>query len=153
MYALRLVRLIEDHAEQLSEGLLKRVKNADVCPDLLVKVPASELKHRSYEIYHHVSEWLVTRTDSELEERYLGLGARRAQQDVPLSQMLFAIQCVKDNLWAFLRQEGLLEPNELLGELELLLTLDRLFDRMVYFASVGYEGSRARQEFQALAGR
>jgi hypothetical protein len=151
MFALRLVRLIEDHADQLSAGLVKRLKDSDACDDLLQRVPDSELKHRSYEIYRHVTDWLTTKSESEVEERYIGLGARRAQQDVPFSQMLLAIEIIKENLWDFLRQEQLFEPQELLGEFELLLALDRFFDRIAYFASVGYEGARARQVAHAFA--
>jgi len=151
MFALRLVRLIEDHADQLSEGLIKKLKDSEACDDLLALVPDTELKQRAYEIYRHVSDWLLTKTESEVEERYVGLGARRAQQDVPYSQMLYAIQTVKENLWEYLRQEGLFEPQELLGEFDLLFSLDRFFDRLLYFAAVGYEGARARQVAHALA--
>ncbi|HUI83318.1 MAG TPA: hypothetical protein VL240_03795 [Candidatus Binatia bacterium] len=150
MFAIRLVHLIEEHADQLSEGLLKKLKQSEACNDLLSLVPDSELKSRAFEIYRHVSDWLSTRTESEIEERYIGLGARRAQQDVPYSQMLYAIQAVKEHLWEFLRQEGLLEPQELLGEFELLYTLERFFDRVAYFAAVGYENARARQVAHAL---
>lgn len=153
MLALRLVHLIEEHADQLSDGLLNKLKDSEACADLLALVPDSELKHRTFEIYRHVSDWLGTKTESELEERYVGLGARRANQDVPFSQMLFALQTVKEYLWEFLRQEGLFEPQELLAEFELLFSLDRFFDRLIYFASVGYEGARARQVAHALAER
>jgi len=151
MFALRLVRLIEGHADQLSDGLLKKLKESEACNDLLGLVPDSELKRRAFEIYRHVSDWLMTRTYEEVEERYIGLGARRAQQDVPFNQMLFAIQMVKEHLWEFLRQEGLFEPQELLGEFELLFQLDRFFDRILYFSAVGYEGTKARQVAHALA--
>ncbi len=151
MFALRLVRLIEDHAERLSVNLVKRLKDLEACDELLARVPEAELQHRSFEIYRHVTDWLTTKSESEVEERYVGLGARRAQQDVPFSQMLLAIEIIKENLWDFLRQEELFEPQELLGEFELLLSLDRFFDRITYFAAVGYEGARARQVAHALA--
>jgi len=151
MFALRLVRLIEDHADQLSVNLVKRVKALEACDELLARVPETELQQRSFEIYRHVTDWLTTKSESEVEERYVGLGARRAQQDVPFSQMLLAIEIIKENLWDFLRQEELFEPQELLGEFDLLLSLDRFFDRISYFAAVGYEGARARQLAHALA--
>jgi hypothetical protein len=151
MFALRLVRLVEQHADQLAESLLKKLKDSECCNDLLTLVPDSELKHRAYEIYRNVSDWLLSKSESEVEERYLGLGARRAKQDVPFSQMLYAIQTVKEHLWEFLRQEDFMESQELLGEMELLYSLERFFDRVIYFAAVGYEGSRARQVAHALA--
>ena len=150
MFALRLVHLIEHHADRLSEGLLKKLRHSGACDDLLALVPDDELKHRGYEIYRHVGDWLLSRTYDELEERYIGLGARRAQQDVPFSQMLYAIQAVKETLWEFLRQENLLEPTELISELELLFALDRFFDRIAYFACVGYGGAVSRRVAHAL---
>lgn len=151
MFAHRLVGLIELHADQLSEGLIRKLKDSEACSDLLSLVPDSELKHRTFEIYRNVTEWLLTKTEAEIEERYLGLGARRAHQDVPFSQMLYAIQATKEHLWEFLRQEGLLEPSELIGEIELLYSLERFFDRAVYFAAVGYESARAREVAHAQA--
>jgi hypothetical protein len=151
MFALRLVRLVEEHADQLAEGLLKKLKDSDACNELLTKVPDSELRSRACEIYKHVSEWLLSKSEADVEERYLGLGARRANQDVPFSQMLYAIQTVKENMWDFLRNEDFMEAQELLGEMELLYSLERFFDRVIYFACVGYEGTRARQVAHALA--
>ena len=43
--------------------------------------------------------------------------------------MLYAIQTIKEYLWEFLRQEGLLEPTELIGEFEFLYSLEKFFDR------------------------
>ena len=151
MFALRLVRLVEEHADQLAENLLKKLQASESCNDLLTLVPESELKNRAYEIYRHVSEWLLSKTETEVEERYLGLGARRANQDVPFSQMLYAIQMVKENLWDFLRNEDFMEAQDLIGEMELLYSLERFFDRVIYFAAVGYEGARTRQVAHVLA--
>jgi hypothetical protein len=139
MFAVRLVHLIETHADKLSEALIHKLKNADECSELVNKVPAHELKHRTYEIYSHVSEWLLSKTLSEVEERYTGLGARRARQGVPFSQFLFAFQTTKQVLWDYLLLEGLLEPEDLIGEMELVRSLGQFFDRAIYYAAIGYE--------------
>ncbi len=151
MFALRLVRLIEDHADQLSEGLIRKLKDSEACSDLLSSVPASELKQRAYEIYRNVTDWLLTKTESEIEERYIGLGARRAHQGVPYSQMLYALHATKEHLWEFLRQEDLLQPTDLIGEIDLLYSTGRFFDRAAYFSSVGYENARDREVAHASA--
>ena len=66
MFAIRLVQLIETHADKLSEALIHKLKNADECSELLSKVPAHELKHRTYEIYRHLGDWLLSKTLSEV---------------------------------------------------------------------------------------
>ena len=159
MFAVRLVNLIETHADKLSEGLLHKLKNADQCSELLEKVPDEELTRRTHEIYRNLSEWLLTKTESEIEERYVGLGIRRARQGVSFSSFLWAISTTKEYLWEFLQREGLLEePLELFGELELLHSLERFFDRILYFASIGFESARRgeiehKQPLRAVARR
>ena len=139
MFAIRLVQLIETHADKLSEALIRRLKETDECNELLSEVPAHELKHRSYEIYCHLGDWLLSKTPSEIQERYIGLGARRARQGVPFSQVMFAVQATKHVLWDYLLLEGLLEPEDLIGEMELVRSMGQFFDRALYYAAIGYE--------------
>ena len=142
MFAIKLVQLIEAHADSLSEGLAHRLKNSERCGDLFLKVSPEELQRRTYEIYRNLSDWLQNKTESEIEERYVGLGIRRARQGVAFSDFLWAINTTKEYLWEFLQREGLLEePVEFFGELELFHSLERFFDRVLYFASVGYESA------------
>ena len=85
----------------------------------------------------------------DLEQRYRHIGARRAQQGVPFSQVAWAIVLTKDNLWEFLKRETEIErPVEVFGELEMLQLLDHFFDRAIYYAGVGYEKARTEIETQ-----
>jgi hypothetical protein len=115
-----MIQLIETHAGNLSDQLMLKLKTSENCRDLIYKVPAHELKMRTHEIYRNLSDWLLAKTESEIEETYIGLGVRRARQGVPFSQFLFATNLTKECLWEYLQREGLLEdPVELLGDMEL----------------------------------
>ena len=75
-------------------------------------------------------------------KRYLEIGAKRARQGVPLSQLIWAIILTKKNLWDFVQREAVLDrPAEISGELEVEELLDQFFDRAIYYAAVGYERS------------
>jgi len=140
MFAVRLVQLIECYADALSQGLEQKLRTTTRSQELLQKVPADELRRRSHEIYRHLGDWLTSKAESDIEERYVGLGMRRARQGVSFSAFLWAINATKEHLWEFLEREGLIEePLELIGELDLLHSLEIFFDRVLYFASVGYE--------------
>jgi hypothetical protein len=154
MFALRMMQLIETHAGNLADELMRKLHSSGSCPDLVNRVPAHELKMRTHEIYHHLSDWLLAKTESEIEEAYVGLGMRRARQGVPFSQFLFAINLTKECLWEYLQREGLLEdPVELLGDMELTHSLGRFFDRALYSAAIGYESARQEEEHEpAYAG-
>jgi hypothetical protein len=139
MMLYRFVRLIEDHSQALAACLLDRVQNSEATPDYK-NVPPGELKERVYEIYKHLGDWLMSKDELDLETRYLKIGARRAAQQVPLSQLIWAITLTKANLWEFIKnQSGLERPVEVFGELEMLQLLDQFFDRAIYYAAVGYE--------------
>jgi hypothetical protein len=143
MLAYRLVRLIETHSEQLASGLLKKLESCDKCQEF-TPVPQEEFKQRVNEIYQHLGEWLLGKSDQEIERRYREIGQRRACQGVPLSQLVWAIALTKENLIEFLQRESLeLKPVEMMGELEIMQLLEQFFDRAVYFAALGHEQARA----------
>jgi len=144
MLAIRLVKHIEKHSEQLSRELSEKVWNSPRCSDLH-KVPPDELEARTREIYCNLSDWLLNKTEAELEQRYNELGARRAQQGVAYSHFLWAITSTKEHMRAFVQREGLSDnAMDLHGELELVHLLDQFFDRALYYAAVGYEAERNR---------
>ncbi len=158
MFSIRLVRLIEADADKLAQGLMHSLQSSPRANELLRRVPADELQNRVQAIYRNLGDWLLSKTESEIEERYTGLGLRRARQGVPFSQFMWAINLTKEYLWEHLESEGLLEPPiELLGELDLLHNLERFFDRAIYFAAVGYESAvrheAAHRVTAAAAGR
>jgi hypothetical protein len=142
MLAYRLVRLIETHSDALAASLLERVQNSPLLTDYH-NVPPEELKLRVYEIYRHLGEWLSSKSEQDIERRYKEIGASRAAQQVPLSQLNWTIILTKENLWEFLKKEAVMErPTEVFGELEMLQLLDQFFDRAIYFGALGYEQYR-----------
>ena len=144
----RLVRLIETHAHELTYTLLDQVHNSGATPAYEL-VPDEDLKDRVQEIYRHLGEWLMSKDERDLEQRYLRIGARRARQGVPFSQVAWAIMLTKDNLWQFLaRQSDMDRPVEALGELELLQLLDTFFDRAVFYAAIGHEKAHLEMEIE-----
>jgi hypothetical protein len=60
MIALRLVRLIEHHSDELVVKIETSSRTAD-----LRKVPINELRGRIQEILRHLSEWLLTKTGGD----------------------------------------------------------------------------------------
>jgi len=144
MFSYRLVRLIESHADALAAGLEEKVQaNSQVSH--FRNLSLQELRERVYEIYRHLGEWLLGKNELDIEHRYREIGARRAQQHVPLSEVVQAIVLVKENLWEFLKSEAVMDRAvEIMGELELLQMLEMFFDRAIYYAAVGYEEEVAR---------
>jgi hypothetical protein len=139
MISLRLVRLIELHSDELTAELVAKLEHSSHTSDLH-KVPIEELRRRIQEILQHFSEWLLTKTGHDIEQRYFEIGERRASQGVALSDFCWAIAMTKEHLWEFLQREGLIRgPVDIYGEMELRRLLDKFFDRALCFATEGYE--------------
>jgi hypothetical protein len=152
MFPTMLIQLVETHADNLVAGVLRKLKSSDRCPELLQRVPVEELQRRIYEIYRHLGDWLFGKLEFEIEERYIGLGIRRAKQGVPLRELLWTINTAKEYLWEYLAQEGLLEqPVDLYGARELLQSLRLFFDHALYYAVVGYESVSLTRVEHAVA--
>lgn len=136
----RLVRLIEQHADPLARGLWERLQTSPRTSDYVRRVPPEELESRVGEIYQHLGEWLLKKTEADVERRYVAIGERRYAQGVRLSQLLFMIVATKEHLWEYVSREALADrPVELFQELELFQLVDQFFDRALYFAAVGFE--------------
>ncbi len=149
----KLVRLIETHADALATSLVAKVYDSPRLPEYR-KVPVEDLKNKVGEIYSHLGEWLSTRSESDIQQRYTQIGAQRALQGVPLSQLNWTIVLTKENMWDFLRHGPVSEDLVgLSGELEMLQLLDQFFDRAIYFAAVGYERAHAGQPAEAALAR
>ena len=151
MLTYKLVRLIETHSDTLAAGLLAKVRNSLRLGEY-GSVPPEELQQRVYEIYRHLGEWLLSRREIDLERRYIEIGARRAAQGVPLSQLIWAIILTKENLLDFLKGKSAMErPPEVFGRLELLELLEQFFDRAIHSAAIGYEQSQATQPVREMS--
>ena len=139
MIAVRLVRLIEGHSAVLTEELLSKFQTSARTRDLQ-KVPSLELRSRSSEILQHLSEWLLSKSEADIERRYQGIGARRAAQGVSFSDFCWAIVLTKEHIWDFIQQHGFLQGLlEVYGAMEFLRLLDQFFERAICYAAEGYE--------------
>jgi len=138
MLTYRLVHLIETRSDALASGLLHKVQRSPRT-QAYQNVPPEELKQRVYEIYRHLGEWLLDKSESDTEERYFNIGVRRSRQGVPLSQLVWAIILTKENLLEFVIEESASDRVvELFAKQELFQLLDQFFDRAIHSAVLGY---------------
>jgi hypothetical protein len=134
--------MIETHSQMLAETLEAKLLRSERCSDYN-RVSSEEMKALVGGIYGHLGEWLITKTEQDIERRYSMIGARRAEQGVPVSQLVWCIVLVKENLWDYLRNnEDLENTSQIFGELELTQMVDEFFDRALYYAVRGHEQVR-----------
>lgn len=134
-------KLIEKHSDTLAKGAVHKVQTSDRT-DAYRSIPVAELERDLHILYEHLSEWLNTKTEVDIHERYTHLGSRRARQDVPIEQLVWGITVAKEHLWGFmLREANADRAFELMNELEFFLSLEQFFDRATYYAIVGHKNA------------
>jgi hypothetical protein len=142
MLGMRLVRLIETHSGKLSKGLTEHIQKSERTSDFK-KIPAEELEHAASELYHNLGEWLLQKTEKDIEARFRAVAALRAAEGVRLHQLVWALLLSREYLWRFLRQEALADNVvAVYGELEVHQLLRQFFDRAIYYTVWGYEEAR-----------
>jgi hypothetical protein len=137
----RLVHLIEEDAAEMASGLVDQIDRDPYAKGYLDHVPGPELWKRVHEIYRHLGEWLTSSSGSDVERRYREIGARRADQGLPLSQLLYVILATKEFLDTYVRNHHppLEQPAEVAADLEMELLLEKFYHHAIFFAAVGYE--------------
>jgi hypothetical protein len=155
MIAEKLVELVEIHAARLS---------ADVARDLVTndrtrgfhKVPTADLEERVFRLFHHLGDWISNRRSEKVKAEFAEWGRRRFDQEIPLSEIVYAIIILKQHLRRYIRDNGLVEatfprtemdyvlPMHMNSLQELNLQVGQFFDEALYHLTIGYEQARGR---------
>src|SRR5947209_6112303 len=103
MLGMKLVHLIETHSDALSRGLAAEIRAAERTSDFH-DIPAHELQVAAIELYRHLGEWLLQKTERDIASRFNAIAARRAAQGIRLHQFVWALILTREHLWHFLRR-------------------------------------------------
>ncbi len=145
MLSIHFARLIENHSEELAEGLARRLHQSERTPAYR-DIPSDALKQQLQDLYENLSLWLTTKTEAEIEARYTDVGRRRARQGIPIAQFSWAVIMSKEYLWQFLLREAMADhAMQLLSELDFLLLLEQFFDRALYYSVRAYDAATKRE--------
>jgi hypothetical protein len=145
----RLFQIVEAHSNELAVNLARKLRMSERTVGYR-EIPEEDLVSLALQVYENLSDWLLTKTSSDIEFRYGQLGARRAQERIPLSQLIWALLMSKEELWSLLQHERFADRIlELYGEREFARMLDNFFDQALYFAVRGYEQAAQKKAHAA----
>ncbi len=139
MVSARLIRLIEQHSEELAKGLVKKLHSSPQTRSLQ-RIAEAELQVRIQETLCQFHAWLLTSADVDIEHRYSELGRHHATKNVALQDLCWAIVLIKEYLWQFVgRQVFYGSTVEIFAELEFLRLVDVFFDKVLCYMAEGYQ--------------
>jgi len=145
MLSARLVRIIEDHAEQLTRSLIDDLMSNSRTRHYHHLTP-EELHHRIYDVYRNLGRWLNDETESAIESSCTQLGKKRFVEGIPVDEIVYSLGLIKNHLLDYVQFSGLADSAvELHGDRELQRLVGRFFDKAVYYTVKGFEQEAGRQ--------
>jgi hypothetical protein len=154
MLGARLLQLIQSHAASLTKEVITDLQRNDRTPSFR-RLSLSSLESRIGALYSNLGRWIGDSDESAVRLEYEEMGRRRFQEDIPLSEIVYALLLTKQHLRRYIRDHGLVDfagdrmmPDELLPlELhsiqELNYQVGEFFDRALYHLARGYEAEAA----------
>ena len=135
----RLVQMIENHAEELTSGVIADLRTNPKTP-CMHRLSAQELHDQSYQVYRNLSRWLMELSDEAINAFHYKLAKLRFEEGIPLSEIVFAHVLKKYHLRDYIRTSGMVDSAvELLQEQELHHLIGSFFDKAIYYTVKGYE--------------
>ena len=154
MLGARLLQLIQAHAGSLTSEVIVDLRTNDTTPSFR-RLNLSNLESRISALYSNLGRWIGDSDESAVRLEYEEMGRQRFQEDIPISEIVYALLLTKRHLRRYIRDHGLVDfagdrmlPDELLPlELhsiqELNYQVGEFFDRALYYLARGYEAEAA----------
>ncbi|HMD83992.1 MAG TPA: hypothetical protein VKO18_04735 [Terriglobia bacterium] len=143
MLSVRLVQMIEDHAEELTGELIKDLRSNPRTPHYH-HLTFEELHYRTYSVYRNLGHWVSQRSEEPIAASYADLAIRRYAEGVPLEEIVFALASTKNHLYSYVQSTGLMDSAvELHQERELRRLIGNFYDKAIYYTVRAYEREAA----------
>lgn len=146
----RLIKIVENHAEELTRGAVKKLQVSPHTPSYH-HLPADDLYQRAYEVYHDLERWLLKNTEQAIRGRYHELGVQRCREGIPLPEVLWALVLTKDHLREWIGASISVDSAlDLFRQQEVYRLIGHFFDRAVCYAAEAYEREASLHREDAL---
>jgi hypothetical protein len=143
MLTVRLMQMIEDHAEELTQELIKDLQSNSRTPHYH-HLTSEELHYRTYAVYRNLGHWVSQKGEELIAANYADLAIRRHAEGVPLEEIVFSLISTKNYLYQYVRMTGLMDSAvELHQERELRRMVGYFFDKAIYYTVKAYEHQTA----------
>ena len=140
------VRIIEDHAEELTRVVIRDLQSNPRTRSYH-ELSREALHARVFDVYRNLGDWLGVETDEAIEAKYNELGRRRSAEKVPLSEVIYALILTKYHLRDYILTAGLVgSVVALYQEQELQRLVGQFFDKAIYYTARAYEREASRHQ-------
>jgi hypothetical protein len=137
----KFIRLVEDHAEELTKEWIKEIKSNPSTAGYR-NVEDAILGKRIFDVYRRLGEWVINAdpNDPKTAEHFIKLGRERAIEKLKNSEVIYALILARVVLWRYIVEHEVITSSiELHQSLEFYQKVNNFFDKAAYFVAVGFE--------------
>ncbi|MBZ5584556.1 MAG: hypothetical protein LAQ30_20555 [Acidobacteriia bacterium] len=139
MISPKLVRLIEEHGEQIISRVISQIRREPQMTHIHALMD-TELREWGRDLLEHLGHWLSAGIEEDLARRYERIGRVLCEQEAPLSQCLRGLFLIREKVMDYLEEQVLSKTHvDLYAEEETERRLNRFFDLLVIHLAHGYE--------------
>ena len=150
MLSVRLIKLIETHAESLTREVVEDLLTNENTPAFR-RIPKTELEPRVFAFYQNLGNWIGNPNVDAVRAEYEEWGRIRFRQGIPVSEIVYSLILTKRHLRRYIRENafvifsgdrvtpGELIPFELYNMQELNYAVGDFFDNALYYLTRGAE--------------
>lgn len=150
MLSIRLIRLIETHAESLTREVVEDLLTNENTPAFR-RIPKGELEPRVFAFYQNLGNWIGDPKENAVRAEYEEWGRIRSRQGIPVSEIVYSLILTKRHLRRYIRENAFiifsgdrvtpdeLIPYELYSMQELNYVVGDFFDNALYYLTRGAE--------------
>jgi hypothetical protein len=140
MISEKFVRLIKDNIDEIVKYWCNEIHDNETTPAFRA-VDAQICVPYGTSLLQELGDWLdEKKKPMELKDFYIDLGKRRAQEGLPIEDVVSAHLLLKRHIWLFVLSHGFLSTAfELYQVLEINNRVVNFFDHVIYYTVYGYE--------------
>ena len=142
----KFIRLVEEHAGQITHEWVEEVKNNPATPSYR-GIPDELLSKRIFDVYQRLGMWLLGGEEGQVKisEHYVRLGRERAAEGINVSEVVYALILSRAVLWKYIMNHSLIDDS---------LTLQQAFEfyqKIInFYGCVAYLVTRGDESYKEL---
>ena len=150
MLSVRLIRLIETHAESLAREVVEDLSTNEYT-SAFHRISKAELQPRVFAFYQNLGNWIGDPDEDAVRAEYEEWGRIRSRQGIPISEIVYSLIVTKRHLRRYIREHASVVfsgdrvtrsemiPFELYNMQELNYAVGDFFDNALYYLTRGAE--------------
>jgi hypothetical protein len=150
MLSVRLIKLIEAHAESLTREVVEDLPTNENTPAFR-RISKAELEPRVFAFYQNLGNWIGDPKEDAVRAEYEEWGRIRTRQGIPVSEIVYSLILTKRHLRRYIREHAFIIfsgdrvtpdemiPYKLYSMQELNHVVGDFFDNVLYCLTRGVE--------------